>query len=249
MSSISRRITILAFAALAFGGCGGGDPYQGMEPTEIFGLARQKYAEGDYDKAIKAFDRFLLSYSSPELSPIARLLLAHSYYANRDYLTAESEYQRFLDRFPGHNDAASAALGVCRSLTALSPVPQRDQTYTREAVQKCGRVAGDYPATPQADEATAAAERMRMKLAEKDYLNADFYLRRNLYDSAIKYFEFVIETYPGTEWAPKALLGLRAANLAIGYDDLAQEAEQKLLDEYPDSPAAAQVRADGATGN
>jgi hypothetical protein len=43
-----------------------------------------------------------------------------------------------------------------------------------------------------------------------------------------------------------ALLGIYRSNKAVGYDDLAEEAKKRLLEEYPDSPAAAELRANGA---
>ncbi|GMV07624.1 MAG: putative outer membrane protein assembly factor BamD [Gemmatimonadota bacterium] len=247
MSSYARRFTVLAFLALPLlAGCGGSNPYQGMEPEELYLLGKQKYDEGEWDDAIRPLDRLILGFGNSELVPAARLLMAHAYYAKRDYLTARSEYQRFLDRFPGNPEAPMAALGICRSLGALSPKAQRDQTYTNEAITVCRNVVVDWSGTPQAQEAAGLANDLRLKLAEKEYLNADFYFRRELWDSAIKYFEFVVQLYPETAWAPQALLGIYRSNKAIGYDDLADEARERLLAEYPDSPAAAEVRVDGA---
>jgi len=217
-----------------------------MEAEELYLLGQQKYDEGEWDDAIRPLDRLLVGFGNSDVVPAARILMAHAYYAKRDYLTARSEYQRFLDRFAGHPEAATAALGICRSLGALSPNPQRDQTYTNEAITICRNVVVDYAGTPQAQEAAELANDMRAKLAEKEYLNADFYFRRELFDSAIKYFEFVLQLYPETEWAPRALLGIYRSNKAIGYDDLAEEARERLLAEYPDSPAAAEVRVNGA---
>lgn len=246
---MARRFTVLAFLALPLlGACGGSNPYQGMEPEQLYMLGQQKYEEGDWTDAIRALDRLLISFGTHERVSDARLLLAHAYYAKGDYLTARSEYQRFLDRFPGHGNAPVAALGICRSLGALSPVPQRDQSYTNEAIAICRNVVVDYGGTEEGQEAAALANAMRLKLAEKEYLNADFYFRRELWDSAIKYFEFVVQSYPETEWAPRALLGIYRSNMAIGYEDLADEARDRLLADYPDSPAAAEVRVNGASG-
>ena len=242
-----RRFTVLAFLAFPLlGGCGSSNPYQGMEPDQLYLLGRQAYEKGDYGDAIRPLDRLLLSFGTSDLVPDARLLLAHSYFAKGDFLTARSEYQRFLDRFAGHRDAPLAALGICKSLASLSPKPQRDQNYTLEAMSICRNVVVDYSGTEAAQEAANLANDMRLKMAEKEYLNADFYFRRELYDSAIKYYEFVVQLYPETRWAPMALLGIYKSNQAIGYDDLADEAKDKLLADYPDSPAAQEVRANGA---
>jgi outer membrane protein assembly factor BamD len=247
MSTNARRFTVLILMALPLlAGCGSSNPYQGMEAEELYLLGRQKYEEQDWDHAIRALDRLLISFGTSPLVADARMLLAQSYFAKGDYLTARSEYQRFLDRFPGSPDAPRAALGICRGLAALSPRPERDQNYTNEAISICRNVVVDYAGSEASVEAAELANNMRLKLAEKEYLNADFYFRRELWDSAIKYYEFVVQLYPESEWAPRALLGIYRSNTAIGYDDLADEARERLLAEYPDSPAAQEVRANGA---
>lgn len=246
---MARRYTVLAFLALPLlGACGGSNPYQGMEPEQLYLLGVQKYEEQDWTDAIRALDRLLIGFGTHDRVPEARLLLAHAYFGKGDYLTARSEYQRFLDRFANHGEAPTAALGICRSLAALSPEPERDQNYTNEAIAICRNVVLDYAGTEQAREAATLSNEMRLKLAEKEFLNAQFYFRRELWDSAIKYFEFVVQLYPETEFAPRALLGIYRSNLGIGYDDLAEEARERLLAEYPDSPAAAEVRVNGAGG-
>ncbi len=242
---MARRITVLALVAAALAGCGSTNPYQGMSDQQLFNLARQKYESHDWDDATRALDRFFVSFGGSELAADARLLQADTYFGKGDYLTARSEYQRFLDRYPGNEKASVAAMGMCKSLAELSPVPERDQQYTNEAITVCRNVVNDYAGTPEARQAAEIANGMRVKLAEKEYLNADFYYRRKLYDSAIKYYEFVVQLYPETEYAPRALLGIFQANKAIGYDDLADDARTQLLEKYPDSPEAAEVRADG----
>ncbi len=247
MYSFSRPIAFLALVTLPLAGCGHSNPYEGMEAEELYALARQKYEERDWDDAVRALDRLLLSFGSSERTPEARLLLAHAYYGKGDYLTARSEYQRYLDRYATWPDAPVAALGICNSLVALSPNPHRDQNYTNEALSVCRNVVVDYPGTPQAEQAAELANDMRLKLAEKEFNTAGFYFRRELYDSAIIYYEFVVELYPESPWAPQALLGIYRANKAIGYDDLADEARERLLSMYPDSPAANEVRINGSS--
>jgi len=180
--------------------------------------------------------------------PEARLLLGHAYYGQEEYLTAASEYRRFLDRYPGHPKAPEAGLGRCRSLAQLSPRPERDQTYTEQALTECGNVAIDFSGLPEADEAAEIAQDMREVLAEKAYLTGGFYLRREMHDSAITYFELVMNRYPSTTAAPKALLGIYRANQAIGYDDLAATAREQLLARYPDSEAAKELSPGGSRG-
>jgi outer membrane protein assembly factor BamD len=224
--------------------CGGSDQYQGLDAETLFRTAQTEYDEGDFDNAIEALERLMITYQTSERMPEARYLLAQSYFAKGEYITARAEYERFLDRYVGNELSAAAALGMCRSLSELAPHPQRDQSFTIEAITICGNVIVDYAGSPESLQAAEIRESLRETMAEKEYLNANHYFRRKQYDPAIKYFEFVVNLYPESDFAPQALLGLYRANEEIGYDDLAQEARERLLREYPESEAADEVRAD-----
>jgi outer membrane protein assembly factor BamD len=238
-NQIRRARLLLSLALVA---CGGpSNIYQGMDAPALFRMADEEAAEGELDNAIRTLDRLLLAYGDWERIPEARLMLADMYRRKEEHLTAASEYRRFLDRYPGHPGSADAALGRCRSYADLSPRPERDQTFTEQALTECGNTAADFAGTPQATEAAEIARAMRETLAEKDFLNGSFYLRRNIPDSAIKYFEFVLQRYPDSAFAPRALLGIYQANMAIGYEDLAEQAREQLLTRYPDSEAAQEL--------
>lgn len=237
----------MALAAFSLAACASGNAYKGLTAEQMYERGRQEYAAGKYNDAVRTLDRLLASFAAGDIVPQARKLLADANYAKGDYLTAQSEYDRYLDRYPGTPDAPLAALGSCQCLVALSPVAQRDQTYTQDAMSRCRNVVLDYPGTPQSKEAADLANQMRTKLADSEYQRADYYFRRKLFDSAIKYYQFVDSIYPDTRYAPMALLGVYNANKAIGYDDLADEAKKQLLDKYPDSPEAKSVSADGGS--
>jgi len=242
----TRALLRCGLSALVLAGCGGGQSrYQGVPPDELFRIAEAERVEGEHDNAVAVLDRILVQHGDWERVPEARLMLADTYFEQEEYLTARSEYNRFLDRYPGHPRAADAALGVCESLAALAPIPQRDQTYTREAIGACRNVVIDFAGMEQSAEAARISNDLRHTLAEKEFLNAEFYAEREMWDSAIKYYEFVINLYPESEFAPRALLGIYRMNQAIGYDDLAEDARERLLDEYPDSAAAAEIRVNG----
>lgn len=240
-----RSRTCVALLAVIAAGCGGNNVYQSMNADELFRAAQNDLAQGNQDDALLALDRLSAAYPNSPHLPEAQLLRGQAYYEKGEYLTARTEYQRFRDRFPGDPHAPEAELGECRSLAALSPIPERDQQYTQEALTVCSNVAVDFSGTPQAQQALEIHQKLHHTMAEKEFLNAEYYFRRKQYDPAITYFQFVVDDYGDTEFAPRALLGIYRANLAIGYEDLADDAKNKLVTDYPDSREASEVEADG----
>lgn len=250
MSSSPRRIRIAVLLTVSTGlaACGAGmSRYQGVPPAELYAMAEAEMAEEDYSTAIRILERLLVANGDWERLPEARLALGNAHFASEEYLTARAEYQRFLDRYAGHAGSADASLGICKSLASLSPRPQRDQGYTQEAMASCRNVVVDFAGQSHAAEAAQISNGLRQVLAEKEFMNAEFYFRRRMYDSAILYYQFVVNLYSESEYAPDALLGIYRSNQAIGYQDLADEARDRLLLEYPDSEAAATFT-EGDTG-
>ncbi len=231
--------------AVAFGlvGCGSPAPYLGLDEDELYQYAVERFEREKWDDAIEALERLLLAFPTSQRVIEARMYLARAFFEKEEYISAASEFTRFLERYPGHDLAPDAALGRCRAYADLSPRPERDQTYTQQALASCEDVATAYPFTEAAEQARIVQQEMRDKLARKLWLNGDFYFRRKLYDSAIIYFEDVIEEYPDTPSAPEALLKLYEAYTRIGWEREASEARQRLLDRYPESPAAFSVGA------
>ena len=197
----------------------------------------QALQDEDWEEASEAFENILLT-TGFEFAPEVRLGLARSKFERKQYIESRAEYQRSLDRFPADTTAPHAALGICRSLKSLSPIPHREQSFTRQALTQCGQVASEYAGTIIGFRASEIAIEMNDKLAEQDYLTGLHYLKRQLIDSAIIYFESVEASYPESSWAPWALLKKIEAFEQIGYKEDVEEARKKMLDIYPDSEPA-----------
>jgi len=239
--------TALLVGALSWA-CAATNQFQGMTLDRVYDAGRQAYDDHDWDKAIDAFQEVLFGAPGADEAPMARFLMADAYYRKGDYVTAATEFTNFLERYRTHSFAPSAALGVCRSMVAISPIVERDQTDTRRAHLSCSHAATDYEGTPQADSAQTLASRMWLKMARKLYLNGEFYYKRKLYDSALLYYQDVVDSYPDTEVAPRALQRMYETYQNIGYAEEAQQTRQKLLEDYPDSDAARQLQGTSTKG-
>lgn len=236
-SNTTRTTALLGLTALA-AACASTSKFEGMDAEAIYRLGQDKYENEDWSDASEAFDRILLTFPGyAQIAEVAFLYAESEFRAGR-YISSAAEYTRFLGDYPAHPRAPEAALGVCKSNEALSPHSQRDQTFTEQAVTVCSNVARDYRGTEFGAEAERVALQMREKLAQKIWDEGKYYLKRGLDFSAVIYFEWVLEDYPETTWAPKSLVGIIDAYTSIGYEDEIASARNRLLTEYPDSPEA-----------
>lgn len=236
-------------AGLALAGCASGPWWEGLSAGDLWTKGVAEFEEGDYGDASETLGRLVLDYPNFGQAAEAQFILARAYYLDEQFISAQSEFTRFLDRYPAHPRAPEAAMGVCRSNEALSPISQRDQSFTQQAIQVCRNVATDWVGTPQADEAAGVVREMLDKLAKKAWENAWYYHRRSLLDPALIYYENVVEDYPGTEWAARSLGGMIEIYTEFGYDDEVEAARTRLLDEYPDSPEARALSGESGGGS
>ena len=231
-----RAIGCVAIVLLA--GCRSAPAYVGLPAPELFEYAEAAYDRRDWDEAIASLERLVAGAPGFNQMAEVRLKLGQAYLEKGDHITASSEFLRFSSTYPTHELMPDAALGVCRAQSSLSPIPDRDQRYTIQAISSCETLRLDYPGTPQAATADSLWTDMREKLARKDLGRGEFYFNRGLLDSGLVFFEDVVGDFPETTAAPVALLFIVRTYERLGYEEDAVEARQRLLDQYPESEAA-----------
>lgn len=231
--------TVLSLALAAVAACGARGPQLSQfDADQLLAYATERIEAEKWNDASRALETFIFQYPTHPRYQESRYRLAQVYYDRGDYLSAASEFARLADDYPNGELADDARFGVCESYARVSPKPQLDQEYTRTAIVHCESLLGFYPNSDYAPRARELITELRNKLAEKLFLTGRTYLRLKAYDSSIIYFNDVLEQYPASAAAPKALYGLYEAYTGIGYSADADATKERLLREFPDSDEA-----------
>lgn len=221
--------------------CGGGAGNEA--PLDTF-TAEEIYRRGEYEletsrrptDALRYFSEVERLYPYSEWSKRALIMQAFAYHRNRDYEEARGAAQRFIDVYPGDEDAAYA-----KYLLALSYYDQidevgRDQGLTFLALQSLRDVIEQYPESEYARSAILKFDLAFDHLAAKEMEIGRYYLRRGHYTAAINRFRVVVEDFQTTTHTPEALHRLVEAYLALGLTDEAQTAAAILGHNFQGSP-------------
>ena len=239
------RSGYLVAAVLSVGllaGCGGGG---GNTPESFENFtAEEIYKRGEYElentrkpkDAVKYFTEVERLYPYSEWAKRALIMQAYSYHKGRNYESARGAAQRFLDNYPGDQDAAYA-----KYLLALSYYDQidevgRDQGLTFQALQALRAVIEEYPDSDYARSAALKFDLAFDHLASKEMEIGRFYLKKGHYTAAINRFRVVVEEFQTTSHTPEALMRLVEAYLALGLTDEAQTAGAILGHNFQSSP-------------
>ena len=236
---LSRSVAAGALMSLLGVACASAPPYSGWTPEQLFEHGQRAFDEGDWSEARRAFERLVLTFPGFDQAVEARHYLARAFYADDEYPERGIGVHPHRAGVPGpRTHPRSVDLGLCRSYAAMSPHPQRDQQYTVQARTTCQNVAGDFQGMPVGDSAAVVARKMHVKLAEKSYGEGHFYFQRNILESAELVFLDLLDIFPDTEVAPKAVARLIDIYQEWEWDEQEEEFRTRLLETYPDSPEA-----------
>ena len=202
-------------------------------PLENF-TAEEIYRRGEFEletgnprkpeTAIRYFSEVERLYPYSEWAKRALIMQAYAEHKARLYEQARSSSQRFIDTYPGDEDAAYA-----KYLLALSYYDQidevgRDQGLTFQALTALRDVIEQYPDSEYARSSVLKFDLAFDHLAAKEMEIGRYYLKQSHYAAAINRFRVVVESFQTTTHTPEALHRLVEANLALGFTDEAQSA-------------------------
>ena len=98
------------------GGAGGDSPAPGSDDKAAYQAAFNLLKDSQYDRAIPAFQKFLIVYSDSSLADNAQYWLGEAYYVNKSFPEAQGAFQRVVDKYPQSRKRPDALLkiGYCQ---------------------------------------------------------------------------------------------------------------------------------------
>ncbi len=173
-------------------------------PDNLFKAGLDYYEKGKYGKARDMFQRFVFRYPDLPEAEISQFYIAETYLKEKKYQEALTEYNIYIQMYPGGKKFEEARFKKLICLYHLSPSFYRDQEKTLRAIKKIEEYIKSGGAF--SDSAEVLLDSLKAKLSRKYYEAGLFYFRMKFYESAIIYADAVIEDYPVSPWYERALI-------------------------------------------
>ena len=167
----------------------------------------------------------------------ADLLIADSYFRQKEYLLAAETYKQFLERYPAHPKADYAYYKS--GLAYLEDTPKaidRDQQYLDAAVQNFAIVPKYFSGSPYARLAEQKYAEARAKQARRHFYVARFYYKYGEYKASIPRFVAIIDQFPGLGLDEKSFYYLTLSCVKTNQMDKARQVVSAFEERYPQSP-------------
>ncbi len=192
--------------------------------------------KGKNEDALADFEAVERLYPYSEWAKRALIMQAFTQHKNKKYEEARIAAQRYLDFYPGDEDAAYASYLLALSYYDQIDEVGRDQGLTYQALQALRVVIEEYPDSEYAKSATLKFDLAFDHLAAKDMEIGRYYLKRGNFTAAINRFRSVVQDFQTTTHTAEALHRLVESYLALGLTDEAQTAGAILGYNYQSSP-------------
>lgn len=243
MSGLGLRASRGGIVALMLLGVASCAPEPKQLPLETY-TAEQIFQRGEIEletgkrpkDSLIYFSEVERLYPYTEYAKRALIMQAFVLHKTGQYEEARAAAQRFLDFYPGDEDAAYASYLMALSYYDQIDEVGRDQGLTFQALQSLRTVIETYPDSEYAQSAILKFDLAFDHLAAKEMEIGRYYLKGRHYSAAINRFRVVVEQFQTTTHTAEALHRLVECYLGLGLTDEAQTSAAILGFNYQSSP-------------
>ncbi len=242
-------VVVATSALLALSGCGmlpsKTDEAQKWSAEKLYAEAREEMSAGQYDAAIKLFQRLESNYPFGTYATQAQMEIAYAHYKARDQAEALAAVERFIKLHPNHAQVDymyylrglinfNDQIGFLSVIYSQDP-SERDPRATREAFAAFKALVDRFPNSKYAPDSIARLNYLINAMAQYEVHVANYYFRRGAYMAAVNRAQNAVSDYSESPSREEALFIMIRSYDKLGMFDLRDDTQRVFLLNYPDS--------------
>ena len=219
------------------------EPINTDSPEGLFKMGNELMGQERYEEALANFNELKNKHPYNRLATEAELKVANIHFARESFIEAENAYKLFKEFHPKHPRIDYVTFRIAMSMYKQLPDSiDRDLNVAEDAQIYFRQVYTNYPKSDYAGSARDHERKCQLKLARSVYYVADFYYKRERYDSALGRFEDVVKNFPQTGLIPKSLYWASMSAKKIGKEEKAKQYYQELIKTFPNNHWATRAK-------
>jgi len=204
--------------------------------TEYYQEGLALFKKGKYKKSRDIFRSIREDYPfNKKITPMADLRYADSLFYSYDYQSALIWYKAYKKLYPASPFIPYVLYQTGLCYYNMMRPPDRDQTYTKNAIKTFKELIKEYPNTPFANAVGNRIEKCRENLAEHEFYVGKFYFKKKKYIGSLRRFKKVLKDYPGSKIEDKTLYFLAFSYHKLKKPQKALKTLARLINNYPNS--------------
>ena len=220
-------------------------------PDEVYKEALRLFNDEDWLESTNMFNVIRLQYPASQYADDAQYYLAEIDYKKGDYILAAYNYNRLRSSFPGSEYSKESLFKTAKCYYELSPPYDRDQDYTKKAIDAFNMFQRLYPNDNLYAEGSNYITELREKLGNREFFTAELYRKMNDPGASLVYYQSVIDDYPDTKFYEPAYYGkievlaiMKRKDEALGIIDLYKKlfADGRFLNEVKKTEDALKIK-------
>lgn len=188
-------------------GCGTTKGPETRSVDEVYRSAITYFNDEDYKDATRLFDLITLQYSVSQYADDAQFYLGEISYKKGEFIMASYKYNLLRRVYPSSEFAKECLYKSSMCYYELSPTFDRDQEYSKKAIEAFQEFQSIYPDDSLYHAASKRIMDLRNKLAEREYFTATLYMKMESPNSAVVYYDYVIDKFNDTDFLEPAFYG------------------------------------------
>lgn len=187
--------------------CGSNKIPTNINAEQVFNSGMELFEDGEYLEAQKYFDIITLQYPASQFADQAQFYYAEANFQREEYILAAYQYNKLRRVYPGSSHSKESMYKSAMCYYKISPPYDRDQDYTSKAIEAFMEFQYLYPDDSLNTESSKRITELRNKLAHREFFTAGLYTKMESPQSAVIYYDIVINNYSDTEYFEDAYIG------------------------------------------
>lgn len=221
------------------------DETKNWSAPKLYSEAKDEMSSGNYDKAIKYYEKLESRYPFGTYAQQAQMEIAYAYYRQGEQAQALAAVERFIKLHPNHSHVDymyylrglinfNDKLSLFHFISRQDPT-ERDPKAARDAFDSFKELAERFPDSPYTKDGIARMRYLVNAISQYEVHVASYYMRRGAYVAAANRAQMTVKDYPDTPAAEEALFIMMRSYEELGLKELRDDAESILKKNYPNS--------------